>query len=960
MASVFTFDPDPPRISSPWLGTPVSTPRLEATGELAHERLLGGLLAPPPALLSDSNIVKLDAEPQDGPIEYKLHLLLRPRRSFTSMTTGPYVLGSYLAKSKSGALKAGSSASKIVGRGSSSTPPFQARQKRLEHLTTQLLWRLQQSSPYHSSSTMRLVPPALPETGPVLGPPANTGKLLPGLEDSRGALYEIGVSDDGVFVGLTRDEMDESLINLRAMSASLGCKVEILRTVIVGDCEWTEGIGSGETAEGSSPLLAESVRKEKLWVVEALVLPDTQAHSSKDAPVSPLDASRNSAASAIKVEEEGYDAVPPEDSHTEQLRISLTGGTTAGKSSLVGTLSTSALDSGRGKTRLNLLKHRHEIESGITSSVAPELIGYSTLTNQTDGSHVTSVVNYGSGNVSSWNDVHNAAEGERLVFLVDSAGHPRYRRTTVRGLVSWAPHWTLCCIAADEERDFGSGLSGGTAATGEEGGGLGVSDADFSTAHLGLCLKLGLPLVVVLTKLDTTTNQGLRSTLSKVLSVLKAYQRNPAVLRPDATPRVGEELQHIHTRDEDEVRSVIARNGIKGLVPIVFTSAVKGSGISKLHALLRWLPIPQADEHVGHILHDTSESVFYVDEIFSRLETPVAPSAGDDAVPAAVFVLSGRLGYGDLSVGDVCLLGPFSAAAPELRPVEMGRTRSYPARLSSSPVSKLSHSDPRPQSHLNVIAPSPAQPVPDRASPVDDAGTSATEWIPVRIISIRNLRLPLRRLLADQVGTVGIEFVNHTERAHAAPKLRKGMVLVRQTPYQTELPQACSGFKAVFAAGDYHVMEPGAPFSVYTASVRASAKIMSVEARAASPGHPNKHVEQTNTGARKSDEQEAEAEAEDEGLFMFDGDAPQSSQAQDSWAALYSSSATPSGRPEVRSQPLPPKEIEVCFCFTGPREWIEAGGQVLVMPKTVAEGSSGLDGFVGKVSEVSLMNAVGA
>jgi len=62
--------------------------------------------------------------------------------------------------------------------------------------------------------------PKLPEAAESLQSPVRPGKLLAGLEDSRGALYEIGVSDDGTFVGLTKDEMDESLTNLRAMAGT--------------------------------------------------------------------------------------------------------------------------------------------------------------------------------------------------------------------------------------------------------------------------------------------------------------------------------------------------------------------------------------------------------------------------------------------------------------------------------------------------------------------------------------------------------------------------------------------------------------------------------------------------------------------------------------------------------------------------------------------------------------------
>ena len=94
MASIFTYDPDPPRVSSPWLkcevasrkGTPIS--KSELKGRVSSGLSEPGFsfsastgTTPLPGLLSDYNITKLEPEPQTGPAEYKLHLLLRPRRS---------------------------------------------------------------------------------------------------------------------------------------------------------------------------------------------------------------------------------------------------------------------------------------------------------------------------------------------------------------------------------------------------------------------------------------------------------------------------------------------------------------------------------------------------------------------------------------------------------------------------------------------------------------------------------------------------------------------------------------------------------------------------------------------------------------------------------------------------------------------------------------------------------------
>lgn len=49
----------------------------------------------------------------------------------------------------------------------------------------------------------------------------------------------------------------------------------------------------------------------------------------------------------------------------------------AGKSTLLGVLTQGELDNGRGKARLNLFRHLHEIQSGHTSSISLEIMGFS-------------------------------------------------------------------------------------------------------------------------------------------------------------------------------------------------------------------------------------------------------------------------------------------------------------------------------------------------------------------------------------------------------------------------------------------------------------------------------------------------------------------------------------------------------------------------------------------------------
>lgn len=48
----------------------------------------------------------------------------------------------------------------------------------------------------------------------------------------------------------------------------------------------------------------------------------------------------------------------------------------SGKSTLLGVLTQGELDNGRGRARLNLFRHLHEIQTGRTSSISFEILGF--------------------------------------------------------------------------------------------------------------------------------------------------------------------------------------------------------------------------------------------------------------------------------------------------------------------------------------------------------------------------------------------------------------------------------------------------------------------------------------------------------------------------------------------------------------------------------------------------------
>ncbi|KAJ8308331.1 hypothetical protein KUTeg_013205 [Tegillarca granosa] len=139
------------------------------------------------------------------------------------------------------------------------------------------------------------------------------------LQEGEGeAIYEIGVEDSGMLAGLTNAELDASLCTLQRMAAELGATITVLRERHV----------ELEGAECQKRAMEILVRK----------VPDDQPF---------LD-----------------------------LRLAVLGNVDAGKSTLIGVLTQGELDNGRGRARLNLFRHLHEIQSGRTSSISHEILGF--------------------------------------------------------------------------------------------------------------------------------------------------------------------------------------------------------------------------------------------------------------------------------------------------------------------------------------------------------------------------------------------------------------------------------------------------------------------------------------------------------------------------------------------------------------------------------------------------------
>jgi small GTP-binding protein len=148
---------------------------------------------------------------------------------------------------------------------------------------------------------------------------------------------------------------------------------------------------------------------------------------------------------------------------TEQhIRVAVVGNVDAGKSTLIGSLVSSKLDNGRGLARTHVMKHKHELQSGRTSTIATHLLGLKDNGTTFVSSHQSEV----------------ALKAKHLVTLMDLAGHEKYLKTTIAGLSRGMADYALVLVNSMQ------------------------SPTHMTRHHLKLCVSMGIPVIVVMTKVN--------------------------------------------------------------------------------------------------------------------------------------------------------------------------------------------------------------------------------------------------------------------------------------------------------------------------------------------------------------------------------------------------------------------------------------------------------------------------
>uniref|UniRef100_A0A3B4B4F0 GTP-binding protein 1 n=1 Tax=Periophthalmus magnuspinnatus TaxID=409849 RepID=A0A3B4B4F0_9GOBI len=172
-----------------------------------------------------------------------------------------------------------------------------------------------------------------------------------------------------------------------------------------------------------------------------------------------------------------------------EVRVAVVGNVDAGKSTLLGVLTHGELDNGRGFARQKLFRHKHEMESGRTSSVGNDILGF-----DQEGQVVNKPDSHGGS--LDWTKI--CEKSSKIITFIDLAGHEKYLKTTVFGMTGHLPDFCMLMVGSN------AGIVGMT------------------KEHLGLALALNVPVFVVVTKIDMCPANILQETLKLLQRLLKS------------------------------------------------------------------------------------------------------------------------------------------------------------------------------------------------------------------------------------------------------------------------------------------------------------------------------------------------------------------------------------------------------------------------------------------------------
>lgn len=357
------------------------------------------------------------------------------------------------------------------------------------------------------------------------------------------AIYFIGIMDDGTPLGLSKDEYEESVANLNKIANRLKYNVILINQTITpnrnDECKIHKENYVGEF------LIREQINNKYI-----------------------------------------------------DIKISVAGNVDAGKSTTIGTLLRGINDNGRGSARIAVFNFKHEIDSGRTSSIGHQIIGFNA-----DGVLVND--KFRSDKPLSWEEI--VQKSNKIITFYDMAGHEKYLRTTIYGITSLFPDYCLILVGAN----------------------MGINH--MTKEHIYLCLAMKIPFIIIVSKIDIvkksteSTSIVLEETLDGIYKLCKSGARKVPYL----------------VNNKMDVINAIKNIKSDSIVPILKLSNKTGEGLDLLKFMLNLLPV----------INDYCEFInkpveLLIDNTYTVTGHPT--------------IVSGLLKAGTININDNLAIGPFS------------------------------------------------------------------------------------------------------------------------------------------------------------------------------------------------------------------------------------------------------------------------------------------------------------
>lgn len=280
----------------------------------------------------------------------------------------------------------------------------------------------------------------------------------------------------------------------------------------------------------------------------------------------------------------------------QECAIAVCGPVDAGKSSLIGVLTSGELDDGRGLARNKILVHPHERESGRTSHISYNPLVY----HRKDDSTISLFNSKENKNSLEIKTRSPNKWGIKVTSFIDLAGHEKYLKTTIFGVTGMFPDYGIVVIGAN---------TGITKLTKE---------------HIGILLYLNIPFIISITKIDMAPKevyQNLCNQLKKLLG--KATFKK---------------ILYFINNEKETDDYISQMLGNPDIIPIISISNKTGINISNLHQILYHLPKREKWDKI-------EGSIYYIDSTF--------------VVPGIGLVVSGTNKGNKIMIRQKMYLGPF-------------------------------------------------------------------------------------------------------------------------------------------------------------------------------------------------------------------------------------------------------------------------------------------------------------